>query len=408
MPKAEAQMPRMQLTSRFIDALKADSKQIDYWDRNLVGLSIRVTPKGRKVWTLMYRYHFRQRRLTLGVYPAVSLADARKKADVAFGQLAADIDPAASKDAARHSRTFGELVETYLAYIKPTKTRQARLRTWREIERLLNKDLLPALRLWKLADLRQRDIWAVIEPLTERKKGVIANHALSLLKTMCDFAVEHSLMEFNPCARIRQPVKVERRERFLSDIEIRALWFALDKKPQLISDILRTQLLTGQRIGEVMSMSWQDVDLSAGWWTIPAERAKNGHTHRVPLSQPASTILGRRKIASKSPWVFPAPKDAERFVQMPTLHKHVLALRPVVNFRTHDLRKTVATSLSQAGGSRVLLKRILNHRDREVTARYDLHSYDREAKNALETWGGRLDDIVKVDPGKTNVVAFGR
>jgi integrase len=83
-----------------------------------------------------------------------------------------------------------------------------------------------------------------------------------------------------------------------------------------------------------------------------------------------------------------------------------MALRPLLNFRTHDLRRTAATALSKEGASRVLLKRILNHRDGEVTARYDVHSYDREAQNALIAWALRVSEIVAVEPMKNNVVAF--
>src|SRR5581483_8890836 len=119
-------------TSRTIDALQPQTMNVDYWDTTLAGFGIRVSPKGVKSWTLVYRYHRRQRRIGLGRYPLISLADARIRAKQALGDVARDIDPASKRDASRESGTFSALVSDFMErYSKPQK------RTWRTDERLL-------------------------------------------------------------------------------------------------------------------------------------------------------------------------------------------------------------------------------------------------------------------------------
>lgn len=126
-------------------------------------------------------------------------------------------------------------------------------------------------------------------------------------------------------------------------------------------------------------MRWTDVDLGSAWWTMPAERSKSRRTHRVPLTQLALEIISSQKFAVSSSYVFPASRDAERPILLPTVQRTVMKLRPTLSFSTHTLRHTVATHLSGSRVPRVVLKRILNHRERDITANYDHHYYDTEA-----------------------------
>lgn len=397
-------MSKIHFTARAVDSIKAASVQKEYFDESLVGFSLRVSPLRVRTWNYLYRHQGRLRRLKLGRYPDLSLVDARRKAIEARGLVAKGSDPAASKDAERLSGTFRELTSEYLEkYSRPNK------RTASEDERMIEKDFLPIWGSRKLSSLTSREIRQHLESIATRgKRGVIANHCLSLLRTMFDFAVDHELLKVNPCARMKRLVKTQVRDRVLTTAEIATLWTSLDSDTPLHAAVLRTQLLTAQRIGEVMSMRWVDLDLTEGWWTIPAERAKNGHTHRVPLSAPAVELLEARKGTTSSEWVFPAPRESSRSVLLPTVQRTVVRLRATVDFTTHDLRRTAATSLSRAGASRVLLKRILNHRDLDITARYDHHGYDFEARTALESWGRQVLAIIGEKANTQTVVAFSK
>src|SRR4029453_13340250 len=112
----------------------------------------------------------------------------------------------------------------------------------------------------------------------------------------------------NPCLQVKHPSKEHQRERILSDEEIRGVWATCDRPDPLHAPYFQWPLLPPQRGGEVRSMRWEDTDLETGWWTIPGSRAKNGLTHRVPLSPLAMALLrGIQTTPAASPWIFPRP-----------------------------------------------------------------------------------------------------
>lgn len=390
-------------TARTIDALQPELKQADYWDTNLVGFGIRVSPRGIKTWTLLYRYQRRQRRLGLGRYPIVSLADARQKAKQALGELSRDIDPAASRDASRESGTFSDLVVEFIQrYSKPQK------RTWRQDERALNNRMPPEWKHKKLIEFRRRDIKAFLDAQAQKGRGVISNRYLSLLNVVFRFAVENEWIEHNPCQGIRRPVREQPRDRVLSDEEIRALWERLDNSPPSLARPLRLQLLMAARIGEILGMSWAELDFSSCWWTIPGERTKNKKAHRVPLSPQVIEILQAQRCQSSSPWVFPSPRRKRNApIDVDTLHYAVQKLRKTLGFefRPHDLRRTAASHMALEKVPRVVLAKILNHSDTGVTAVYDRHTYDSEKRMALEAWARRVDAICS-DSEAPTVIPF--
>jgi len=203
-------------------------------------------------------------------------------------------------------------------------------------------------------------------------------------------------------------VQENRRDRILTETEIRTLWLALDAPTFAhVASLFRLQLLTAQRVGEVMSMSWNDIDLASASWTIPSARSKNKHSHRVPLSMAAQAIL--KTIGPASGWVFPAPHLKDRFMPAATLHKSVERLRKAtgIEFRTHDLRRSATTYMAECDIQPHVLGKILNHADHTVTTRhYVWTSYDPQARIALETWSRKLKDIIEDSGNKTNVVPF--
>ena len=184
------------------------------------------------------------------------------------------------------------------------------------------------------------------------------------------------------------------RDRVLTESEIRIVWRAIEVERPLVAAIIKLRLVTAQRGGEVMSMRWSDIDAATGWWTIPAERAKNGLSHRVPLSSLAAEILEAvRPLGNGSPWVFPSQRKGRHLEQL-VQAAHRIRNRSKVDFTAHDLRRTAASLMTGMGISRLTVSKILNHVERGVTATYDRHSYDNEKRQALETWATRLQGIV--------------
>ncbi len=250
-------MPKFHFTVKGIDALKPSQTQTDYFDTSITGFSLRISPNGTKTWNYVYRHDGRLRRLKLGRYPDLGLAEARKLAEQKRGDLAKNIDPAAAKDAARAASSFGELVIDYLEHAKRRK------RTWQEDERILKKDFLPTWRTRKLNQIKRREIRGLIDSIAKRGTGIIGNRSLTLIKTVFNFAVDKDLLEVSPCALLKPPAAEKRRDRVLSDEEIRLLWSAVEEQPRAVAPILRLQILTAQRIGEVLTTSWSDIDLQS-------------------------------------------------------------------------------------------------------------------------------------------------
>lgn len=164
----------------------------------------------------------------------------------------------------------------------------------------------------------------------------------------------------------------------LSEDEIRRVWVALDDEHAIIAALFRLRLLTAQRGGAVQGASWEEVDLASGWWTIPAERAKNGLAHRVPLSPQAVKILKALKAvaADKSAWVFPSTRKTGPHINHAQKAIERIVERSGVEFRGHDLRRTAASLIVGAGAPRLIVSKILNHVESGVTAVYDRRSYD--------------------------------
>ncbi len=143
-------------------------------------------------------------------------------------------------------------------------------------------------------------------------------------------------------------------------------------------------------------MGWSQVDQASGWWTIPAERAKNGMAHRVPLSAQSAQILElARRHHLGGDAVFPSRRDGGPMVAT-AVARGVARNREAVgieHFTPHDLRRTAASQMTSLGIGRLVVSKVLNHAERGVTAVYDRHSYDGEKVEAMERWGVKLTEL---------------
>jgi integrase len=397
-------VPSKNLTDRTIKALRPADRQIDYWDKGLPGFLLRVSPGGAKTFQVFYRHHRRQRRYTLGRYPMLTLTAARQMAKIALADAIHGKDPAAMRKSDREAETFGRLGSTYMErHAKKFK------KTWRQDERMIETYLKPEWASRKLKDITRRDVRDLVVRLADRAP-IQANRVLGLVKRMFNFALDDEWLDTNPCYRLARPGKEHQRDRVLTEDEIRALWAALDQQPAPIAALLRFQLLTAQRVSEVRQMRRSDLDVNGAWWTIPSEFAKNGHAHRVPLSSQALGIVKQRLAATTGTWLFTAAKDASLPLSYGTIYTAIRRIRKnagLQDWGSHDLRRTVVSLLSAQGTSRTILKKILNHTEREVIATYDRYSYDQEKRAALDAWARRVEAILTGKSSST-VVQFNR
>jgi len=209
---------------------------------------------------------------------------------------------------------------------------------------------------------------------------------LAVLRTMFGFAVDREMIEHSPTERLKPPGRERRRERVLTEQEIRTVWTF----PGETGRALRLTLATGQRPGEVCGASWGEVEGS--WWTIPQGRAKTGRGHRVPLSGLAEGLLGPRRRG----WVFPAP-TREGHLSLWTLDHAVTdgcKELGLAHFTPHDLRRTCGTGLGSLGVPPIVISRILGHSEGGTTSIYNRHTYDSEKRDALLLWERHLGGLL--------------
>ncbi len=402
---------RIELTAIFVQTLKApESGQLDYWDARIPGFGLRVSKNGRKSWTVMYRFRGLQRRIAVGTFPIIGLSDARQLARNILHEVQIGKDPAATKRAAieetkkehndREIKSFEALANRFLErHAKPRK------RTWRGDEKNINNELIP---LWKnkpANEITRQDVIEVLESIVDRGAGIQANRTKALISKIFNFALSEKapVVSTNPCLGLKNPTPERQRDRVLSEAEIGKLWKALDLENPKIAAIFRLGLLTAQRSGEILGMNWSELDLPGGWWTIPAERSKNKLSHRVPLGPQAIQIIeGIRLNSAESPYIFASRIRGKRVT---SLSKSVKLLRDRVafDFRFHDLRRTAASHMTGMGIQRLIVSKLLNHVERNITAVYDRHSYDLDKQRALNSWARRVDQIV-ARVGQTNLV----
>jgi len=391
----------MKFTDVFLRNLKPQAKRYLVWENH--GFGVRVSTTGKKNFIYSYRYDGKPRFLTLGTYPAMTLAEAYKAHAEAWKMLEQGHDPGAVAVAARREEreapTVAELAAEYLErWAKPRK------RSWKVDERILKKDVLPEWGRRKAKDITRREVIRLLDRVAARG-GIMANRTLAVVRKMFNFAVSRDIIPASPCTAVQAPAPENRRDRVLTAEEIKTFWLNLDKTPisEEIKLALKLQLVTAQRKGEVISSAWADFDREGGWWTIPAEKSKNRLPHRVPLSALAKEILAAAQtLAGDSGWVFPSLRTTGHIT--PAAVDHALRqARPLLgldHFVPHDLRRSAASHMTGMGIPRLVVSKILNHVERGVTAVYDRHSYDNEKRQALEAWGRKLQALLKGAEGK--------
>ena len=409
----------MRMTDVGIRKLKPKAERYEEWEDGRTGLGVRVTPKGRKTFVFMYWRDGRARRMTLGVYGKgpgkISLSDANVKRAEARRALDEGRDPGAdtveANRAERDAETVADLVEMYLEkWARPNK------RSADEDARILRKDVIPIIGDRKAASITRRDIIALLDKIVARGAPVGANRTLAIVRRVFSWAVERDILGATPCVSVKAPSKETSRDRALTDPEIKTFWHGLPKAnmTKAVRLVLKFQLATGQRRGEVVAAEWSEFDREANNWTIPAEKAKNAVLHIVPLSPIAVELL--EAIAAIAPEVEPNDDPSRFLFPSPIGDKSItpravtralkknLALIGVKNVTPHDLRRTAATSMAALGVDRTVLAKVLNHADSSVTGRYDRHAYAAEKRAALERWGRKLEEIVSGTDATRNIV----
>ncbi|MCC7181164.1 MAG: site-specific integrase [Acidobacteria bacterium] len=409
--KARRTNRRKAFTARSISSLTPEAHAVDWFDVRTPGLALHVSPGGAKSWFLFYKRGRTTRRVKLGTWPALELAKARAAArDERVRIERDDADPAYERKEARDVFTVGALCKLFIeSYAKTHK------RTWKDDQWRIDKYLLPAWKSRPVRDITRQDVHALLDGIAADGKPIQANRTQALISKLWNFAIDRGHVEVNPCHRMAKRAPERVRATVLDDDALRALWAALDAEGGDAAAAVRLRLLTGQRGGEVHTLTWADVDLDGAVWTIPATASKNRRAHRVPLAATALQILKTRHQQVQSALQVSATtnlptNEVSMSGNLPTgpvfpglyhQRKDLRALGAIHGdaYRWHDLRRTVVTRLAALGFGEDLIGRVVNHAKRGVTATvYNQFQYDGEKRTALDSWDAELKRIIENRP----------
>ena len=368
-------------------------KRLDIWDTRIPGFGVRISPAGTKTFVLMYRIHNRKRRVSIGRYPEIGLADARRIALEMRAQIARQEDPQTKGNSNTTSFHFNKAVESFVAI---HCVRHNRENTRLETERLLKRNFVTK---WHNSDIRKitrADVLIILDDIINEGKPSAANHALAAIRKFFNWCVERGLIEQSPCVAIRRPAKQVSRDRVLGNDELSKIWHGGAQLGYPFGRIVQLLILTGQRRGEVSGMRWQDIDFENQIWSIPAEMNKSNRPHTVPLTEMTIEILNEIPRLSDQ-FVFPARGlSSTTFSGFSKSKRQLDQLMTIDDWRLHDLRRTLATNLARLSVPPHVVERILNHSTGilgGVAGIYNRFEYLDEMRLALNQWATDLERI---------------
>lgn len=374
--------------------LKPDQKERTVWDTETPGFGCRLQGT-RKTWVIRPpRLGGRSSLHTLGPVEAFTLTEARKLADERLRAARLGEDPREARrqkrEAAKH--TVGSALKAYVA----------------DAERRMKPSSLVNLRThinthWKplhdmaLASVTRADVTACIKQVAKRADGKTtpqsAIRARRNLSSFYGWCVAEGMCDANPVAGTRALADEVRRERVLSDDELRALWRACGDDD--FGRIVRLLILTGARRDEVADIRWGEILPGRDVWVIPHVRTKNKLAHAVPLMPLALAVLGERGDAERA-LVFGSGKGG-----FSGFSKRKAALDRQLGFsepwRIHDLRRTVSTGMNTLGVQPHIVEVVLNHVSgfrAGVAGTYNRASYELEKRAALSLWADHVAALV--------------
>jgi len=402
-----------------VEAAKPDpERQIDYPDAKVKGLALRVTPAGGKSWTLRYRTHEgRQRRMSLGGFPAVGLAEARAKAKVKLGEVAGGRDPAEEKQSDRRGARAGRLntvdglIESYLADAELGRhrpnSRPKRSGTMALDRYYFERHIKPRLGKIAVEELTRSRVQEFLDDVGKDAPST-ARHCRAVLRQSYNYAIRRERAKSNPAQLADLPAP-KQRDRVLTDSELRAIWNdagQLTLRQPSTGRAIQFAMLTLQRGGEVTGLHSSEIDREARTWTLPKERTKNHRSHVVPLSDEAMAVLEDAFGDDSDGFAFPARKGATGgSIRRDSISKALRRLTKKLGIddaTPHDFRRTGATNITseRIGMPRFIVSRVLNQISdtggaAPVTAVYDQNDYLADKRRALDAWAVTLKEIIE-------------
>ena len=392
----------MPLTDTMIRTAKPAEKPRRLFDGG--GLYLEVSPAGGKLWRLKYRHGGKEKRLALGAYPATGLKDARDKRDAARKLLAADVDPAEHRKAAKAAGDE-RAANSFEVVAREWHAKQSA--TWVELHASrimlrLENDVFPWLGSRPIADITAKELLATVNRIVDRGAVESAHRVLQNCGQVLRYAVATGRADRNPAADLRgalPPVKQTHHAAIIEPGAIGGLLRAMDAYiGSLVTKCaLRLAPLLFVRPGELRQAEWAEFDLDAAQWNIPAEKMKMREPHLVPLAPQAVTILRElQPLTGRGRYVFPSARSPQR----PMSNNAVLSALRRMGYATdemsgHGFRAMARTVLDEVLHFRPdYIEHQLAHAVKDPNGRaYNRTAHLPERRKMMQAWADYLDSL---------------
>ncbi len=366
------------------------------------GLFLLISPNGGKWWRLKYRFAGKEKLLSLGTYPEISLADARERRDEARKQLAQGVDPGAARKeeqaiSEEDARTFGVVAWEWY---------EKQLRGWTEstafnIKRRIERELLPPFGKLPIKTVTPKIILSAVAGVEERGCHETARRVLQTCGQIFRYAVVSGYVEADPTPALRGALMavVEKHRASITDPKavgplLRALW-GYEGSP-ITAAALRFAPLVFVRPGELRHAEWGEIDLDKAEWRIPAAKMKMREQHIVPLSRQALEVLDTlRPLSGGGRFLFPSERTASRPMSENTVNGALRRLGYSKEEMTgHGFRSMASTLLNEQGWNRDAIERQLAHAERNsIRAAYNYAEFLPERRRMMQAWADYLDAL---------------
>lgn len=401
------------LTATAIRNAKPADKPVRLFDGG--GLYLEITPTGRRYWRLKYRHAGKEKRLALGVYPEVTLADARKGRDDARRLLRDGRDPSGERRTERREaklsadNTFEGIAREWLASQKRTLTPA----TYDKAVRTLEANVFPWLGARPIGEIDAPEVLAVLKRIESRGAHETAHRVKARMGQVFRYAIAHGTATRDPSADLRgalAPVVSRSHAAVTDPAQVGDLLRALDGYAGQMATrcALRLAPLVFARPGELRHAEWAEFDMDAAEWRIPAHKMKMREAHVVPLSLQAVAILRELEpLTGRGRYVFPGIRTATEPMSENTVNAALRRMGFDKDTMTgHGFRAMASTRLNEMGWAPDVIERQLAHAERnKVRAAYNRAQYMAERRKMMQAWADYLD-VLRTDTGK--VIAFKR
>jgi len=365
------------------------------------GLHLLITPAGGKLWRWKYRFDGAEKLMTLGRYPEISLADARERRDAARKRLAIGIDPMAERMAEKNAikeateHTFEKIGRLWLEHWQGNKSARHAATAGNR----LKSNVYPVLGNRPISDVEPKELVQLAQSIEARGASDMAKRILQIVGMIFRYAVANGFCKSNPVREIR-PSEILRptRKTNMARIDARELPALLRsieiyKGRQMTRLAIKLMALTFVRTSELVGARWEEFDIEARRWSIPATRMKMKTPHIVPLSIQAVEVLELlRTISGNGELVFPGEQDATKPMSNMTILKALERMGYKDRMTGHGFRGLASTILHEQGYDHDHIEVQLAHVPRNaVSAAYNHALYLEPRLRMMQEWGGFLE-----------------